>query len=1134
MKEGLVNAACTARGMFRWALILLCFGAVAGGMVIHSVWNKADHFLRAEIEKQIAERVPDWDVTFRQAHADLNGTIRVLDVLVRPNKDADTIVEIPEVVLHADMNLVFEHQKVAIQRVHVKSPTIYLDCDSAGHWNWQDLSRPRPKDSAPPDIVVEDATVAIHMERSSQWPATDLRVSSLRLTAEPSSRHGFLFAVGADLQQVGHIDASGETDFTHGAWKIDGRCGKVDLEGLVQSAIGFSPNARGHIAVATAANRNDRPRHEFQLASTDGEAAPPVQTAAAPPSKGVLSGMGLQADMSLEFHASAKAKGEPPQYTVSADIRDGQITNRILPLPLYGLKGHVAVESNRLVVKSLTASNGESQVLLDGRWDFSGAKPQRRMVCQISELQLGPELRAYLPAVAQARYDQLQPTGRFNIDIEYDANLSPLPLKLREFTVSNGSCRHELFPMAVTGIEGTIRQDENRFNLNFHGVTGSRKVSLDGAMLGVTPDAELKLLIHVDDLPIDTAFLQAFAKSKLEKLQKLYPVLVSLGGSGSADWRVELDRPPGPNQKFRLSKVRGVVSNGELRYTRFPLDLAELHGLIDFDHAAGNIWNFRDLRAIHGEAKISGQGSYSLVEPPGVLDLQITALGAVLDADLKHATVTASAGMDTAWKELNPSGTLDINNLRILWSPGSPVDVSIPSIQFRDARIVPAAVPYPWEKLNGAARWSDHRLVIHTLQGWHGDTYLNVSGADPETADGAATAYFEQTGETPEAWRLHLGDVQMRKLVVDDELRGALRTSLRAVATHVAPTEPIDVAFALDLKGGSKTDPVTAAWRFIAALPGGDANLGIAIQKVRGTIEMSHGTYDGQDVHGAGLVAFDQAVILGQPVTDVRGPFRIDGSRIVVGAPTWLKLPPVDEDQDSSIAGNPLTARVYGGKLIVDAVADVLAINPAESPFRVETRLRNADLAEWARANQFRERLKGEVQGEINLSGVGALATGYKGNGWVQVSPAQLYDLPVMVKILQLFKLTAPDSEAFEYAYGEFGIAEGVFDFSRIELLGKTLSLLGKGWVGFAGSAAQTLNIDLYTRVTSPLSKVPLVGFVADQIGKNWVGIHVVGTVSSPQAVVQGRIPLLDDTLKGFMGAMQKGQARQPPRPVNP
>jgi hypothetical protein len=217
--------------------------------------------------------------------------------------------------------------------------------------------------------------------------------------------------------------------------------------------------------------------------------------------------------------------------------------------------------------------------------------------------------------------------------------------------------------------------------------------------------------------------------------------------------------------------------------------------------------------------------------------------------------------------------------------------------------------------------------------------------------------------------------------------------------------------------------------------------------------------------------------------------------------------------------------QLYGGVIKANASAEMMPTNPEASRYTAEVKLADARLAEWANANQRGMQLSGEVSGEVFLNGEGSDPTKINGDGFIQIAKAQLFGLPFLVKVFQPILGQPPENTAFNRALGEFKLHDGLFDFSRIEFVGTTIELLGRGTIGFAGEADQAVDIKLYTRVKNNL---PLVGRILEVVGRGWMGFQVTGTVSQPTVIQQARIPILDDALQGFQRALDQSQPMRP------
>ncbi len=740
---------------------------------------------------------------------------------------------------------------------------------------------------------------------------------------------------------------------------------------------------------------------------------------------------------------------------------------------------------------------------------------------QATELSIGPEVRSYLPPPLQAKYDQLRPEGKFKVDVEYNSAFEGIPIKLRELSVVDGVVQHELFPYRVTGITGGVRQEGASFALDFQGLANGRRIDLKGSLAALSADAALSLRVFAPQLPFDDELLRAFAESKQPALNKLHPVLVSLNASGLADWEVHLDKAGGQGQKFLLTKLKGAVSRGAISYEKFPYYISDVTGLIEFERARGNVWRFRNLRGIHaadpGVTQITGEGSFALDPAPGRLELTFNGLNVPLDLDLHTASVRALPNLERAWEELAPSGSADVTGLTIGWSPQQPVQLLLPSVQLKDVRIKPKHLPYAWGQLNGAVQWNGRRVIIRSLQAYHDQAYLNIDSGGSEDF-----AYFEIAPGATTTWRLHLQDLMIRKLIVDDELRSALPGSIRTIVQHASPTDPLDLKLGIDLKGSTASEVVTAAWTTEAVINGGSLTLGVPMQNVQGVIGITSGTFNGETVSAVGSANFQKATILSLPFTDLKTPFRVEGSRLSVGSPSWDQL--ATSGVKSPYSGRPLRAALYGGEVALDATATIDAMNRENSTYALQLNVENVQLHSVARANQWRERLYGSIGGFVSLRGAGSdlskIVTDDRTKNWVQIQPAKLLDLPVLMKIFQLVSFTPNDNFMFNSAYGEFKIRNGLFDFSTITLDGSNMSLIGSGTVGFPPTAP--LDLQFFTRAQS---NVPIIAPFVKALGRNWVAVTVRGTSDQPVVQQQTQLPIVSDAFRELMNAVDRGQA---------
>ena len=218
-----------------------------------------------------------------------------------------------------------------------------------------------------------------------------------------------------------------------------------------------------------------------------------------------------------------------------------------------------------------------------------------------------------------------------------------------------------------------------------------------------------------------------------------------------------------------------------------------------------------------------------------------------------------------------------------------------------------------------------------------------------------------------------------------------------------------------------------------------------------------------------------------------------------------------------------LTAQAIDGTLTYDANIFL------EKEVRYQSRLMLIDgrLEEYARRYLPGTRnVSGVMNGWLNLTGRGMDTNRMTGNGQFRISPAALYELPILVKVFQVLTLAGPDHTAFQFAFVDFDLANNQFVFNTIDLTGESLRLQGRGTAGFDGR----LNLDFYSelpRARLPWPVVNLINPVLDQATKDWVRVEVRGKTGNPDVKAKP-LPVLEDSVKRFLGILGNGMPTLP------
>ncbi len=120
--------------------------------------------------------------------------------------------------------------------------------------------------------------------------------------------------------------------------------------------------------------------------------------------------------------------------------------------------------------------------------------------------------------------------------------------------------------------------------------------------------------------------------------------------------------------------------------------------------------------------------------------------------------------------------------------------------------------------------------------------------------------------------------------------------------------------------------------------------------------------------------------------------------------------------------------------------------------YRVRMTLHDGELKRFAQLYMPNNtKLAGKMNGSMEIKGEGIDPKRLTGTGKLVISPAALYELPVIVQIFNVLSFVPPDRKAFDQALFVFDIKGGTVYFERIDLVGDAIKLVGKGQVGFDG-----------------------------------------------------------------------------------
>ncbi len=1111
------------RQTLQWMLILLATIVIVGGGGVIWLWSRSETLLKTEITQRLEQMAPDLPIEFEKASLETDGRVRLTEISLQSPDRASTLLRLPEVLVYPDRELLVEHRQISILKVVLNRPQITLEQSPDGGWSFQGLKLPQPGGMAWPEVQLFDGEILLRAHREALLPV-ELRLTNLDAHLKPTAKGQCEIKGHGDLDPIGPVEIEGELDTTTGRWNIRGRARRISAgDQLIGVAADLSPAVKTQVHTLTQSVREKTRNPALQsLGVRQADHGADVQTASLEldphdphHDQSLLPRIGLRADLDLKCVVACEGFGEPIDYAADLKIENGELTD-LFPIPLYEVSGRVQLDRERVQIINLKAANGDSRLTINGTLPLNGHLAVPNLELHAENLPVDRRIRKLTPGTEKL-YDLLQPEGRFDIDLAYAPGASP-PVVLREFRVRDGSLLHDLFRYPVKSITGTIVQDGDKFLFNMRGLASGHEGTLTGFMRGLGPDLEADLRIQTTQgLPIDDVLMAAFDTPKLKSIAA---TLRALQIRGEGDLDVSFRRTPKTGPKF-LTFLTADVRNSEVNYVRFPLLLSQVSGRIEHNPLKGNIWHFKNIKGTRGETRVTGVGKYETKDGLGQLDLLFDAFDVPIDASLKAACLTATDKLQQVWDQFNPSaGMLEFQKLQIQWSPGQTPRITLPLIKVQGAAIQLACVPYPLDRVSATLSWDGEAAVVEQAEGWHGSTFVGISGTTDKPVP-----YFQLNPAAGIDWRLHLPELTIRQVIADEELRAVLPDSIRTTVEQLDPHGPLDLDVSLDLKQYRAPEPlVTASFQIDATLHANRLNAGVTLDQATGHIVLINGTWDGQLVTAEGYANLDSVKIWDMPLQQLEGPFCIVGHRITAGKPPAGSRHPYSDA--NPYAQHEVTARLYDGKVRLNAEVVVDSKSALNTKYDAEIKLENAMLEQWAKEQGSRERLRGPVNGRLAFHGQGPSPLAVEGVGYVQVTQAQLYELPVLIKVFALPNFRSPDDQAFKYGYADFQVHQGSFDFSRIQLVGDAISLVGRGSVGFAGDQDRRIHFDFYTDARN---RVPVLEPLIQRIASRWVWVRVDGTIDNHKAVMQARVPILDDVLKGLMKGLDNGQFQNPP-----
>jgi len=873
---------------------------------------------------------------------------------------------------------------------------------------------------------------------SSRW------VDSLRQLSTPNPLH---------FHQV-----SGTLTFTEKGIALQGVSGKLEenwfnVDGSID---GYSPGAPASIMLWSPAGRD--------LEISPG--SPPFIGSLPPEVRDIYEQIHPQGTCAMWVKLQRTQADAAPNISGQIDIHDGRFSFDDFPYPLSGATGRIIVGQDPIAgmdgIRILNVQahgppggpNERSTVYMDG---FIGPLQGVAGVwldIRGRNFHGEPAITAALPASARDALGLFDPSGRgdfpkftgdFLCHIVRPIGSHKLDMAT-DINLDDAEGQLNAFPYPLRGISGRLEIREGYLNIvKVRMKHGDGTVRVDGAVtwhMHDTPESAgpfgPSIKITCKNLPLDDDLRSALPATQREWLEKL-------GAAGKLD--IDGLIFPAVQQTARAGKldytIDAILRDGILRPGDGELAMSDVSGHIHLTPDKMSLTNGVGRR---GDSALRAQIEADLSGPHPKISVTASADNLMLDDALYKSLPKP---MQDDWDVVHPHGTVDAS-----------VDYTEGGLQLRirpkQLSVTPEPVPYRLDNVQGLLTATPTAVVLSDIRATHGKGTISLSGRG-------------ELGEHP-AWDLKLTADQ---LPVDDEL------------IHAAPDAVADLCKALKLRGNVGLEISRLAYRpgngegkddadFAAklTLQGAALELGVAAHDAVGTVDIAGLVRAGKLSRLAGRCAIDTLSLAGRQAANLR--FALDK--------------PTD---DPTVQLSHLEGVFAGG----DIAGDGQFTFPEQGPgqYDVSLIIRDADVQQLTPAEG--KKIDGRLTASLQMSGNWDDPTSRRGHGNVGIIGQDLYNIPLVMGLLQISNLTLPLTSPFSNATARYNLDGQKLAFEQINLRSKDMTMSGSGDLDFGAG-----KVSLWFVTDNPaLLSLPLVGPLLHGAKQELLKIHVSGTIEKPK-----------------------------------
>jgi hypothetical protein len=770
--------------------------------------------------------------------------------------------------------------------------------------------------------------------------------------------------------------------------------------------------------------------------------------------------------------------GAPPGVDATLQLHSARLTDPRLPGPITDLSGLLQCKNDLLTATQIRGSCGSAQLQMQLQRRGWARRAPLALGLRLQNLVLEPTLYAALPPLLQHQWDKYQPSGL--VDATVQATFDGQQWQpVATLTGRNLSFESDKFPYRLHDGSGTMTYTPRKasqtatLDIDLVGHGGGQPLHIVGQAFDPRPGALGWVEVTGANIEIEKRMIAALPTKARQVIQSIHP-----RGKFNLHWRIDRTQPDQlkPHTSLRLELI-----DCQVNYEKFPYPLSGVQGLV---LAEDQNWTFRDLVST-GSRSIQCQGHLRPLTtqptPQSELVLQFTGQRVPLDDDLRAALPLK---VQEAWREIHPAGEVDLQaEVRHLSGDAKPT-IAVTVLPLPESTTIrPKFFPYAMDKVEGRFTYQDGAIDITQLRAQHGRTSMRSNGQGAFRDDGS--------------WFIQFEGLAVDRLMARRDLTDALPTKLQKLIEYLRPSGSFNLSNGvLRFSKANARAAVESDWDVQLNCMQANIQAGIELHNIHGAIRLE-GAARSDRSFSAGELAIDSATFQDVQFTEIQGPLWVDQGQCLFGE--WA----------TKQRGQPvrrLTAQVYDGAVTADAWVSFDVV-PEYSAVAAVT---GVDLN-----RMMKERINGELdyQGKLGatltLNGKGRSLATLAGHGQVQITEANIYELPILVSMLKVLRNTSPDSTAFNQVDSKFRIQGPHIYLDQLDFKGDAVSLLGRGETNFD----HQLNLDFHAVVGRNEIQLPLVKNFVNRVGEQTLQLTVSGTLSDPQVDRQA-LPGINQLIK--------------------